>query len=78
MSEITLRDLNVGDCGFVKSIAPNCQQKRRFIDMGIVPGTEFKVQRFAPLGDPMQILIRGYQLSIRREQAGDIYVIKKR
>ena len=48
--------------------------KRRLLDMGIVPGVEIRVQRVAPLGDPVDVLVKGYHLSLRKEEARAITV----
>ena len=44
----------------------------RFLDMGLIPGTNVKLQKVAPMGDPIQIQVRGYELTIRREDARQI------
>ncbi len=51
-------------------------EKRRFMDMGITRGAEIFVRRFAPLGDPMQIAVRGYELSLRKSDAEMIEVMQ--
>ena len=48
--------------------------KRRLMDMGIIPGTEMEVQKVAPLGDPVEIKFKGYNLSLRQEEADTIEV----
>ena len=47
---------------------------RRILDMGIVPGVEIKVERVAPLGDPVDFKVLGYHLSLRREEAENVYI----
>lgn len=47
---------------------------RRILDMGVVPSTEVTVERVAPLGDPIEIKVKGYHLSLRREEAAQVYV----
>jgi Fe2+ transport system protein FeoA len=46
--------------------------RRRLLDMGLIPGTRVTLQKIAPMGDPIQIHLRGYELTIRREDAGQI------
>ena len=48
--------------------------RRRILDMGVVPRTEVEVERVAPLGDPIEIKVKGYHLSLRKEEAANIYV----
>ncbi len=74
-SRITsLSELSPGDKGVVLSV--NCKGKlrKRLMDMGLVKGVGFEVERVAPLGDPMGLKIKGFHLSLRREEAGEIIV----
>ena len=48
--------------------------KRRLVDMGLTPGTVVKVTKIAPLGDPLEVSLRGYELSLRKEDAGQIQI----
>lgn len=73
----TLSDLSPGQSGIVISLDASGSLKRRFIDMGITPGVQIFVRREAPLGDPIQINLRGYELSIRKSDAKNIKIIKK-
>ena len=66
---MTLKDLKPGQEGNVKSIATVGAMKRRIMDMGITPGVEVKVIKAAPLGDPIEVHVRGYELSLRKEEA---------
>ena len=50
----------------------------RFLDMGLIPGTRVKLQKVAPMGDPIQIQVRGYELTIRREDARQITLMEER
>ena len=68
----TLKDLNVGESGAIAKIGTTGALKQRFMDMGITKGTEVKVTKVAPLGDPIEIVIRGYNLSIRKDDAEKI------
>ena len=71
---MTLREMKPGQSGKVLSIGESGPLKRRIMDMGITPGVEVKVVKMAPLGDPVEIRIRGYELSLRREEAARIEV----
>jgi len=65
----TLREVAVGGTCTVKRLHGEGAVKRRIMDMGITKGVAIKVQKVAPLGDPMEITVRGYQLSIRKADA---------
>ncbi len=66
---MTLRDVNIGDTVTVKKINGSGPIKRRIMDMGITKGIEIYVRKVAPLGDPVEITVRGYELSLRKEDA---------
>lgn len=74
MSKITLNNIKAGSSATVTGIALTGPLKRRLIDMGITPGVKIKIKKFAPLGDPIEIELRGYELSIRRSEAKNIFV----
>ena len=74
MSEITLNNIKAGSSATVTGIALTGPLKRRLIDMGITPGVKIKIKKYAPLGDPIEIELRGYELSIRRSEAKNIFV----
>ncbi len=67
---LTLGDLTVGDTGTITGFSSNQRTyRRKLLTMGMTPGTTFKVCRVAPLGDPIELELRGFQLSLRREEA---------
>ena len=69
----TLEDLSPGQSGTILSIGNKSGTvKRRLVDMGLTPGTGVKVTKVAPLGDPIEVTLRGYELSLRKEDAGQI------
>ncbi len=69
----TLEDLAPGQSGTILSIANKSGTvKRRLVDMGLTPGTEVKVTKIAPLGDPIEVTLRGYELSLRKADAAQI------
>ena len=70
----TLRDINVGETSKVVKIHGQGALKRRIMDMGITKGTEIYVRKVAPLGDPIEITVRNYELSLRKEDAEMIEV----
>lgn len=69
---MTLKELKPGQQGIVASIGTTGQMKRRIMDMGITPGVEIKVVKVAPLGDPIEVNVRGYELSLRKDEAQQI------
>ncbi len=69
---MTLRELKPGQQGKVISIGATGPMKRRIMDMGVTPGVEIKVIKVAPLGDPVEVHVRGYELSLRKEEAAQI------
>ncbi|GBD93638.1 iron-dependent repressor IdeR [bacterium BMS3Abin05] len=72
---ILLKELSIGYSAKVVRILGNSSLKRRLLDMGLVPGTLVTVSMIAPLGDPIDIIVKGYHLSLRREEASQILVI---
>jgi Fe2+ transport system protein FeoA len=69
-----LNELRKGDRGKVIKIKGGGSTFRRLMDMGVVTGSEVVMQRVAPLGDPIEISIKGYNLSLRKEEAAGITV----
>ena len=65
----TLRDAKIGDTVTVKKLNGEGAVKRRIMDMGITKGTEVTVRKVAPLGDPIEVTVRGYELSLRKADA---------
>jgi len=74
MNEKSLRDLKMGEKGKVVKVKGRGGIRRRLLDMGVVPGEIVEVERIAPLGDPMEIHVKGYHLSLRKEEAEGIKV----
>jgi len=70
----TLREVPVGGTATVKKIHGEGAVKRRIMDMGITRGVEIYVRKVAPLGDPIEITVRGYELSLRKADAESIEV----
>ena len=71
----TLKDVKVGETAVVKRLYGEGPVKRRIMDMGITKGAELHVRKVAPLGDPMELNIRGYELSVRKADAELIEVL---
>ena len=70
----TLRDSKVGETTRVVRLHGEGPVKRRIMDMGITKGVELHIRKVAPLGDPMELNVRGYELSVRKADAGMIEV----
>ena len=70
----TLKDVKVGSTVTVKKIAGEGPVKRRIMDMGITKGVQVYVRKVAPLGEPVEVTVRGYELSIRKADAEIIEV----
>ena len=71
---MTLADLEYGQRGRIKRVGSGSAIRRRLVDMGAVNGTEVCVIKAAPLGDPIEVKMKGYNLSLRREEAAVITV----
>ncbi len=67
--EKTLNLFEVGESGVVKSVVGEGKIKRRLFDMGITPGADVYMRKKAPLGDPIEITVRGYELTLRKTEA---------
>ena len=69
---MTIAELKVGQSGTISAVGGEGALRLRFLDMGLIPGTKVTLQKVAPMGDPIQIHLRGYELTIRLEDAGKI------
>ena len=70
----TLKDVEIGVRAVVVRLHGEGAVRRRILDMGLVKGTEVVVRKVAPIGDPIELTVRGYELSIRRDEAATIEV----
>ena len=66
---MTINDLKIGESGVIAQVGGEGPLRLRFLDMGLIPGTKVTLQKVAPMNDPIQIHLRGYELTIRREDA---------
>ena len=71
---MTLGEAKVGSTVVVEKIDGDSAYKRRIMDMGITKGTELFIRKVAPLGDPVEITVRGYELSVRKNDAECVLV----
>lgn len=75
--EKTLDLFEIGEHGVVKSVSGEGKIKRRLFDMGITPGTEIYMRKRAPLGDPIEITLRGYELTLRKTEAVCVTMVQE-
>ncbi len=76
--ERKLSEFSVGEVGVVKSVMAEKKIKRRLFDMGVTPGTEILLRKKAPLGDPLELTLRGYELTLRKDEAECVTMEKVR
>ncbi len=69
-----LSDLRPGDAGRILSVTAESDLRLRLLEMGLVPGTRVAVRKEAPMGDPMELWLRGYALTLRRDDAACVKV----
>ncbi|MEG1473948.1 MAG: FeoA family protein [Christensenella sp.] len=71
----TLSKLRPGESGVIQIVGGEGALRRRLLEMGLTPGTKVMVQKMAPSGDPIEIHIRGYQLTLRKDDASQIQLV---
>lgn len=71
---MTLNELKVGQSAVIVAVGGEGTLRNRLIDMGLIPHTKLTLRKVAPMGDPIEILIRGYELTLRLEDAANITV----
>ena len=64
-----LSEFTVGEAGVIKAVAGEGKIRRRLFDMGVTPGADVLLRKKAPLGDPLEVTIRGYELTLRKSEA---------
>ncbi len=74
---MTIADMKISEVATITKVEGNGPLRLRLLDMGLIPNTVVKIQKIAPLGDPIQIQVRGYELTIRKEDAEKIQVKKE-
>ena len=73
---MTLRELGIGESALILSVGGEGALRQHFLDMGVIPGAEVTVIKFAPMGDPVEIKIHGYELTLRLDDAAKIEIQK--
>lgn len=72
---MTLKELGVGKSGTITAVGGDGVLRCRLLDMGLIPKTKVTVQKIAPMGDPMEIRLRGYELTLRLDDAAKIEIL---
>lgn len=78
MTNKLLSEFSVGERGSVKAVSGEGKMRRRLFDMGVTPGAEIFLRKKAPLGDPLEVTIRGYELTLRKTEAACVAMEAKR
>ena len=71
---MTLKELNIGESAVIRTVGGDGALRQHFLDMGVIPGAEVTVVKLAPMGDPMELQIHGYELTLRLADADQIEV----
>ena len=74
LHSMTLKELNIGQSATVTTVGGSGSLRQHFLDMGLIPGAVVKLKKYAPMGDPMQLTIHGYELTLRLADAEKITV----
>ena len=69
---MTLKDLQPGESGIISAVGGEGALRQHFLDMGVIPGAEVTIVKYAPLGDPVELKIHGYELTLRIDDAAKI------
>ncbi len=73
---MTLKDIEIGKWARITNVGGEGVLRRHFLDMGVIPGTDVKVVKYAPMGDPIELMIHGYELTLRLDDAEKIEVVR--
>ena len=71
---MTLKELQIGKSAIVEAVGGAGALRQHFLDMGLIPGAEVTLVKLAPMGDPMELFLRGYTLTLRKEDARSITI----
>ena len=71
---MTLKELAIGKSAVIRTVGASGALRQHFLDMGVIPGAEVTLMKYAPMGDPMELRIHGYELTLRVEAAKKIEV----
>ena len=73
-----LSEFKIGESGVILSVDGEKRVRRRLFDMGVTPGTEILLRKKAPLGDPLELTLRGYELTLRKAEAANVVMEVRR
>ena len=73
---MTLKELKTGQSAVIESVGGEGATRQHFLDMGVIPGAEVTLIKFAPMGDPVELKVQSYELSIRLSEAAKIEIEK--
>ena len=73
---MTLRELGIGKSGIIEKVGGDGALRQHFLDMGVIPGAVVTLVKYAPMGDPMELRIHGYELTLRLDDAKQIEITK--
>ncbi len=71
---MTLKEIIPGQRCIIEGLGKKSALRKRIIDMGLTMGTEVRVKKYAPMGDPIEVTVRGYELTLRLKEAAEIFV----
>ena len=71
---MTLKELKIGESAVIDTVGGTGELRQHFLDMGLIPGEKVTLVKFAPMGDPMELFLRGYTLTLRKEDAHNITI----
>ncbi|MCR5786900.1 MAG: ferrous iron transport protein A [Acholeplasmatales bacterium] len=69
-----LNEFQIGESGIIKNVLGEGKVRRRLFDMGVTPGADVMLRKKAPLGDPIEVTLRGYELTLRKDEAINVIV----
>ena len=75
---MTLNEMKIGSTAVIRQVGGEGPLRCRLLDMGLIPGTKVTLQKVAPMGDPIEIRVRGYELTLRVEDGKKIEVVEVR
>ena len=73
---MTLKELKIGECAKIDTVGGQGALRQHFLDMGVIPGAKVKLVKLAPMGDPMELRIHGYELTLRLDDAEKIEITR--
>ena len=75
---MTLKELSIGETAVIKTVGGEGPLRQHFLDMGVIPGTQITLMKYAPMGDPMELMIHGYELTLRLDDAEKIEIVPEK